>query len=145
MAGYSGRPCFSPGTRVGPGTFLIIIVDFNEAMASSIIYAPLHTLSLPAMQRKSLYLPHKRRRTRDIEGSKPFGLCSLPRGGGGGRRVDRDFSTDDKKGWSSLLILVPSQSVRYAHHYRCIEGRNSFGGLWIAIRYTAHDTEDNAH
>jgi hypothetical protein len=64
VAGYSPRPCFSPGTRVGPGAFLIIIVDFKEAMASSLIYAPLHTLSLPAIEEKSIPATQEKRNKR---------------------------------------------------------------------------------
>ncbi len=64
MAGYSWRPSFSPGTQGGPGAFLIIIVAFKDARAPSLLYAPLHTLSLPTIEEKSIPATQEKRNKR---------------------------------------------------------------------------------
>ncbi len=66
--------------------------------------------------------------------------------GGEGETIETFPPTTKKLGLLSLFLFHPACTICTSLQMYRERGRNSFtGGLWIAIRYTAHDTEDNAH
>jgi hypothetical protein len=79
---------------VGPGAFLIIIVDFKEAMASSFLYAP-HPFT--ASYRGKVFTCHTREEEQKIWKGASHMVC-----------VDRDFSPMAKKvGLLYLFLFHP--------------------------------------